>query len=594
MIDILLFLAIVLISYGIGKRLLNLAVKDADDLVQDFIFSTGLGFGIIGYAVYALGSIGLLYLGYVVTALLVCALFSFYPVVQFIRRINWSRAGQWIAGLSGFEKFLLAVPVTIAAVCIFGANAPEIGNDALAYHLYHPKIFIQNHKIGYVPFTRESLWPYLTEMLFTIGLLLKSVSVAKMFHFFFGVLSALSVYSFIRRFFGRREALLACALFSSAPGIFMQSVYSYVDLSLCFYSFAALYSMILWTEKSDTKYVILAGIFTGLALSVKLMGGLTFITLACTILYHLIVNRADLKRAFKIFAIFVGAAAVVSSIWYIRSYVATGNPIYPFLYNIFKKGWPDSVSYVTVPSRGIIEFIRLPWDLVMNMDNFGGEQIGILSLVLLPVLLFLPFKKRVIKYMLIFSAIYTIAWYTVTPNIRFAFVNFAVVYSLIGIGFCAASKRYSLGVLKIILSLCILFNVCLCFYYNKDSVKLGLGLIGTKDYLYKKEGSYPVAEFVNKNLPAESIVISLVGTRWFYFDREIIDYSIWNITSKESFSNYLSKLKKRGPVFLLLNENTELNDYEEIRTIINNRAPIFNFSIKVGDGKVVDHYVYKI
>src|SRR3989338_7836769 len=146
------------------------------------------------------------------------AIIALYPFIRFLKDIRWIDVLYSINRLSSFEKFLLAVLFAIPIICLFGSFAPEIGNDALAYHLYHPKIFIQDHSIGYIPFTRESLWPYLTQMLFTLGLLFKSVTLAKMFNFLYGILAVLAVYSFVRFFFSRKEALLASALFYSAPG----------------------------------------------------------------------------------------------------------------------------------------------------------------------------------------------------------------------------------------------------------------------------------------------------------------------------------------------------------------------------------------
>lgn len=190
----LLFISLGLIAYGIGKPVLNLFIKKSDTLAEDFVFSSGLGLGILGYAVYIIGSFGFLYPRPIIISLFLFALLAAPYVYSFIRKLDWLSAAKAAVSLGLFEKFLLAAIIAISSMCLFGSMAPEIGNDALVYHLHHPKIFIQNHKIGYIPYTRESLWPYLTEMLFTVGLLFKSVSLAKMFNFLFGVLSMLSVY----------------------------------------------------------------------------------------------------------------------------------------------------------------------------------------------------------------------------------------------------------------------------------------------------------------------------------------------------------------------------------------------------------------
>ena len=40
--------------------------------------------------------------------------------------------------------------------------------------------------------------------------------------------------------------------------------------------------------------------------------------------------------------------------------------------------------------------------------------------------------------------------------------------------------------------------------------------------------------------------------------------------------------------------DSDLQDPPKIRQMINNKSPVFNFPIKASDGKIVDHYVYRL
>lgn len=591
--SLLVFPIIIFISYGIGKYLLGLLIIKTNNIAEDFVFSTGTGLGIIAYIVYALGSFGFLYPGCIGAALIICAFLASRHFFCLIKRFKWSEVAKFWLELGIFEKFLLSVTAAISVICLAGALAPEIGNDALSYHIYHPKIFIQNHRIGYIPYTRESLWPYLTEMLYTIGLLFKSAGMAKMFHYFFGILTAISVYSYTARFFTKKAGLLAAALFYSAPGIFMQSVYAYVDLSLCFYSFSALYLMMAWDEKKDAGLLILSGIFTGFALSVKILGGFAFIALSGLMVFIIAKDRIRPATGLKHLFIFSLSAFLVSCVWYIRSWVILGNPIYPFLPNIFKSGMASTSQYFGVYGyrTGIMGLLMLPWDMVMHINSIGSEQIGVISLAFLPFVFFLPFKKRAIQLTLVFLLIYLASWIYIN-NVRFVFTYFAILYILISVGFNAAAKRYRFFIAQLLLCGCVLFNLSLCIYHNLDALKLTLNFMSREEYLCKKERTYPIAKFINENIPLNSRLIVAGEPRFYYFDRDLLVYDVWRELSHESAADYIDVLKKRNvPVYLLYRSDA---GSDELKRIIADKDPIKKFSSGLELDEPVIYSLYRV
>lgn len=590
--NILVFISIVFIAYGIGKVALRLFVKQPENVLEDFIFSLGLGLALLGYAVYLIGSSGLLYPRYIFTALFIFGIIAICPVYKFLRSFSIFRFLSVISGISKTEKCLIWIIVFIPFLCFFGVIAPAIGNDALAYHLYHPKIFIQNHHIGFIPFTRESLWPYLGQMLFTIGLLFKSVTIAKLFHYFFGILTILSIFSFTRRFFSRKEALLSAALFALAPGIFTQMTYAYVDLAQGFYSFLALYAMLLWIDKEKKRLLMLSGIFVGLALSVKLMSGMTFIALLPVIIFYVFNKEISVKQIVSSLFIFVFFAFIAGSAWYIRSYMVLDNPVYPFLHNIFGSGWETNISAFVGTRKDFIGLFMLPWDVVMHADSFGGEQIGVIFLVFFPFLFFLPVRVKNIQYLLSFFITYAIIWFIVDPMLRFTFVNFAVGFILISVGFYNLLKIYRFYFLKALLVSCIVFNVLLCAYHNYNPIRLAFGEITTREYLMMKERTYPVAEFISNNTPLNSVIIMVGEPRSFYFDRKIIYYSRWEQQLEKDILLYLGELRTQSmPAYLLYRDDT---DYSIFMPLIRNTEPLFVIDREVDRGKIARYYLFRL
>jgi hypothetical protein len=479
--------------------------------------------------------------------------------------------------LSLFDKFLALILALIVLACFIGALAPVTGNDALAYHLFHPKLFVQQQRIGYIQFSRESMWPYLSEMLYTLAICLKVPSLATFFHYFFGVLSMLAVFTFTRRFILNRAALLCAVLFYSAPGIFMQSVYAYVDLVQCFYSFAAFYALMLWRNDCRRKTLILSGFFAGLALAVKVLSGITFILILAIMLgIEALERKSHLKKWLSLVFLFGICAFLACAVWYIRSYLMLGNPVYPFLHNIFHSGWETHIGEEMGTRRDLVGFLRLPWDLVMRLDSFGGEQIGVIFLALFPFIFFNRPKDKVIQYLAVFIFFYTLIWFIVDPNIRFAFVNLAAIFILIGCGLYQAQAKYRLALIKITLILVMIFNAALSLYYNREAIKLTLGAITPNQYLNRLERTYPIAEYVNRNLPLDALLILADECRGFYFDRKTIYYPIWKEENKDtSLSIYLAQLIRGGAKIYLLSTQDTINADPVFQGILGNKNPLY-------------------
>jgi hypothetical protein len=590
--DILFFIILTYISYGMGRLLLSIFIKEPESLLEDFVFSSALGFGVVGYLVYTVGSLGFLRRGPILIFLIAGFLLSLFPGIRFVRGLKFRKIVNAFLELGEFEKFLSYILILIPAISFFGAMAPAIGNDALAYHLQHSKIFVERGSIGLIPFTRESLWPYFGQMFFTLGLLFESVTAAKLSHYFFGILLLLSVFSFTRRFFSRKAGLLASALLISSPGIFTQMMYAYVDLTQAFYSFMALYLILLWFENERSRLLALSGIFMGLALSVKLMSGIALISIFAIILLAAFLKKVSFRKFARSIFIFGFFAFIAGFVWYLRSYLVLGNPVYPFLHNVFGSGWETNINADVGMGRNFIGFIRLPWDMVIYPDNFGGEQIGVIFLAFFPMLFFLPRRNKNVLYLLVFLIIFGAIWLVLGPMSRFAFVNFAVAFILVSVGFYSFDVQYASSFIKKLLIFCIVFNLLLCVYHNFDAISLAVGRITQEEYLAKKERTYPVAGFINRNTPTDSVIIVVGEPRGFYFDRQIIHYEKWQRqTDKDILVHADHLISKSIPVYLLYRSDA---DYDKFLSVLDKKRPLKVMEREVDRGKKATYYLYRL
>ena len=148
--------------------------------------------------------------------------------------------------------------------------------------------------------------------------------------------------------------------------------------------------------------------------------------------------------------------------------------------------------------------------------------------------------------------------------------------------------------MKYLLLLLILFSAALSFYYNLDAIKLRLGLSSPRDYLIKKERTFPVAEYVNRNLPKDCVIIAYNESRGYYFERDFFVYGVLKLSFKENNAKaYLEQLAQKRSLYILINSGKQIDD-PDITALINNKTLVFKIKREVEEGKTGFYLLYKI
>ncbi|MBI3316164.1 MAG: glycosyltransferase family 39 protein, partial [Candidatus Omnitrophica bacterium] len=321
------------------------------------LFSLALGLAALSLFMLGLGLLGL------VTKLHALALLGFFLVLPWWLEKGKRFSFSWASGAS--------IPFLLMLFAFFlswlNTTLPPIGNDALAYHLADPKDFILHGRVHPIPLSRESLWPYQTEMLFMLGLLLQGTSLAQALHWVFYPLTAFSIYAFGARFLGRREAVFGALVFVFTPVVFALSGEAYVDLGLTFFIFLSFYAFLLKDTLGELKASLVSGLFCGAALATKYSGLNAAVILTVFWLWR---KPVSLKSALY----FILSALAVSGVWYLRSYWILGNPVYPFFSNFFGgRGFEFGIQSSLGTGNGVDSFLLLLWDMTFYPKLFGGD-----------------------------------------------------------------------------------------------------------------------------------------------------------------------------------------------------------------------------
>jgi len=190
---------------------------------------------------------------------------------------------------------LARVAAGTAIVCFIvamalGAMLPSIDFDVKEYHLGGPKEYFQNGSISFLPHNVYTSFPFLTEMLSLLGMILcgdwqEGALAGKLILASFGPLTGLTVFVTARRCFGELAAWSAALIHMSTPWTYRVSVIAYAEGGLTFYLSAALLAVLLTADRarawrsaaaaedkavcSDSGMLMLCGLLAGSAMSCK-------------------------------------------------------------------------------------------------------------------------------------------------------------------------------------------------------------------------------------------------------------------------------------------------------------------------------------
>lgn len=233
-----------LITAGIGRLCLSFTVIRNVSRGEQLFLSSGIGLVVTGYAVFILGltqSLRTVPITVLLTALGMLAFAGWFrevpcnPLKPAVRS-PWDHPASFLLGLLLLTGFLLTL-------------TPEIGKDALIYHLAVPKLYLQHHGFYHIPGNVFAGYPLLGEMHYLLALFLQDDILAKAMHYavFSGILLGICLFT---RFLMREQAFpaLSMLIFASIPSVFFVSHMAYNDLFVTFFTLAAVYTFLRWSE----------------------------------------------------------------------------------------------------------------------------------------------------------------------------------------------------------------------------------------------------------------------------------------------------------------------------------------------------------
>ena len=600
LLNLLALVIIVFPAISFGMRLLSLTKLSASRW-ETLVFSTGLGLGMLAYATLLLGSLGLAYPA-VAYGLLGLVLAVSLP--QMGQLLHWTGAflrslpEHWRI-LSWPEWGLLSFLLLMVGLNLVGALAPVTGSDDMNYHLALPKIYAQTHQTGYVTTHRLSAMPFTMEMLWLLGLLLRSGTLAQLLNWFLGLTMAGLVAGLGWQLASRRTGLLAAVLMYSITAVSNLSASASVELGATVFILLACLALLRWRAERAWRWLVLAAVFAGFFGGTKLPNGLVAVLLGLAV--GLYAWRSDAwKRGFQVGVLFTGIALAIVSIWFVRSWFMTGNPTYPYLSSIFggrdlpkeeiwvpaetgqKSGVTGGGDPLRTPgqffaARHPFRLLASPWRLTVDGVRYRGYP-GPLFLGLLPAVILAQRRYRSeIRFLLYLSPFLYLGWFLSYTMLRTVLPVLGLLAVPIAVEFWRfwAGGRLARAVVAGSLAFWLAISLAGAAQDQLKALPVVFGQQSPADWLTwrlpqpdRNFHAFPAYQFMNQSLPSDSRVL-LWESRGYYLN---LDYfRLWefftgvaNRTQLQSPDTVLDELQRWGITHVAMTEEGKRLWFREI------------------------------
>ncbi len=392
MIELIILLLLIIYTYLLGKRILNLFKVNFSRLSESVILSVSMGFGLLVTFLFFLGIAGLFYSWLIRTIIIVSFIILLYLdgrkefeiLKNYFKDLSWKLPfGYWV---------LLIICGLYILFNLINCLTPVSNVDSLFVYLNHARLFVENHSIYNIDWggIAASYRPLNAIILNSLGILLCSDILSQLITgWLMGFLSALAVYSISRNFANRRMSLIAAIVFYCIPTLSWLIFSTKIDMTYAAFELCFWLLFVKWLYSKDKKYLFISAVYLGFAIGTKYQALYALLFNSLVVLIIMVFERIKFKDVIIILLIFFSITILVCAPSYIRSLILTGDPVYPFLSkgNYIKESILHSNN-----SSNHINYFHFQYQLIFGKSfplkpySIGDRPIGFLVFIILPAL----------------------------------------------------------------------------------------------------------------------------------------------------------------------------------------------------------------
>lgn len=518
-------------------------------------------------------------------------------------------------------KLAFRISLFIFLLTLISALAPPTAKDTLLYHFSVPKNFIST---GYNAVIDGNIASYLalgTEMQVVWAMLLGNIfssrvgeATASVTVFAFFPFLLLVIYGWAReQDLGRNWSIISVLLVATIPTAHLVASSGYIDLALAFYITLGIYAVGRWWKDLQARWLVYVALFLGAALAIKVTAIFAVIAVLLAILFRLRLMQNDkvkdssptLLLSQGLFAL--ACAGLLASPWYIRNWIQTGSPFFPFYLNVWNgtaPGWDAkrSVLFQVINYRyggvakGLLDYLITPFTISLQaqpeLPEYFDGVLGVAFLFGLPFIIWAYWKsllKSELKIALLISGCLFIFWLFTSQQLRYLlpiFPSLAVVISFSCYSLAKENKALQQTLILALLFISITNgSVSLAWFAQKSPHQVVFGGESREDFLTRSLDYYYYYQIINTQLPANSN-IWLVNMRrdTYHIEKSYLsdymfeDYTFKGITEEsKTVADLKTKARQLGVTHVLVRHDFLL-DYKQSVLVDDKRAERENLS----------------
>jgi hypothetical protein len=406
--------------------------------------------------------------------------------------------------------------------------------------------------------------------------------------------------------------------------VFWEMTVAYVDIATTLFVWTSLSILLLLmkTEGETTpsqsqrlQLLILSGVLMGCALGTKMTVLLFWgMILAGMLSYGFFIRKTQLATTFRHASLWGGLGLAVGSPWYIKTFLYTGNPVYPYFYQIFGgKYWTveHAARYAADQAafglgKKPVDALMAPWNLVNEALLIGQRpwifteyvQFGLaptLVIALVGLLWVAPKMSRELLSILFFGLAIGASWFVLMQQTRYLLPGLPCAAVLTGVVFASATKPLRVT-LSAITAICFIWTLSVGVPLIKDGLNTLTFAQSREEQIYRRLGPLGRASiWINQNTPAEAKVALFDEVRGYYINRQILWAEPNHADGLLPWSTFTDSaalardLKQRGYTTVLINNANRSADKGSVsggwRNLVNDAVVSGSFTPLVSFGR---------